>query len=211
MVHGVTKSRTRLHDFTFPFLVFLGPSGGAISISTICLTHMVPLCLGSSEGISGKNFSEEPLTSESKPGTQDVWAPIQSGFCICEAPAALSLHSPSNTCCGGWKPRAIVQDPELWPSASAPTLNRHFSWGCSAGWQGALEFPRPLGSRIPSQPPPPLSLEFLPSALPLGLLELGSLRAILHFHWAGIQWQGVYLNRDSRPVGVRCRLLGTRD
>ena len=89
MVHGVTKSRTRLHDFTFSFPAFLGPSGGAISISTICLTHMVPLCLGSSEGISGKNFSEEPLTSESKQGTQDVWAPIQSGFCICEAPALL--------------------------------------------------------------------------------------------------------------------------
>ena len=66
----------------------------------------------------------------------------------CFAP---SLHSPSNTCCGGWKPRVIVQDPELWPSASAPTLNRGFSWGCSAGWHRALEFPSPLGSRIPSQ------------------------------------------------------------
>ena len=61
MVHGVTKSRTRLHDFTFSFPAFLGPSGGAISISTICLTHMVPLCLGSSEGISGKKFLRSPL------------------------------------------------------------------------------------------------------------------------------------------------------
>ena len=88
MVHGVAKSWT-LSDFTFPFPAFLGPSSGGISISAACLTHVVLLCPGSGEGISGKNFSEEPLTSESKQGSQDVWVPIQSGFCNCEEPASL--------------------------------------------------------------------------------------------------------------------------
>lgn len=112
---------------------------------------MAALCPGSGEGILEKTFlrSRLPPNLSREPsvcGANPVRILHLRGACF-----APSLHSPSNTCCGGWKPRVIVQDPELWPPASAPTLNPHFSWGCSAGWHRALEFPSPLGSRIPSQ------------------------------------------------------------
>lgn len=127
-----------------------------------------------------QNFLEESLTSKPKQGAQYLWAQIQSRFCICEAPASLppSVALPTPAAEAGSQ-ALLCRALNSGPLPPPPPQTRHISWRCFAGWHRAMEFPSPLGNRIPSQL---LPFGLSPFSLLLGLFKLGSLSVILHFY-----------------------------
>lgn len=123
-----------------------------------------------------QNFVRNLLPPNPKQGTQYSWAQIQSRFCICEAPASLppSRALPTPAAEAGSQ-ELLCRTLNSGPLPPPPPQTQLISWRCFAGWHRALEFPTPLGNRIPSQL---LSFGVFTLSLPLGLFKLESLSVI---------------------------------